>query len=40
MPTKKSNASGYSVSIRKKNGYYRDYLKTPKGTFCLGKIRK
>ena len=34
---KKSNASGYSVKIKTSGGYYKDYLKTPKGTFYLGK---
>ena len=39
LKVKKSNASGYSIKIKEKNGYCRDYLKTPKGTFYLGKIK-
>ncbi len=39
LTTKNSNASGYSIKIIKKKGYYRDYLKTPKGTYFLGKLR-
>lgn len=34
---KKSNTKGYSVKIKASGRYYKDYLKTPKGTFYLGK---
>lgn len=36
---KKSNAKGYSVIYKEKNGYVKTYLKTPKGKFYLGKVR-
>ena len=32
-----SNAKGYSVVYKEKNGYVKSYLKTPKGKFYLGK---
>lgn len=40
MKEKKSNAKGYSLKIKKTKKYYKDYLKTPKGTFYLGKAEK
>ena len=41
MTAKDSNARGYTVYIKQKGRYAKDYLKTPKGTFYLGtaKIR-
>ena len=38
--SKKSNEIGYSRVIKKKGKYLKDYLKTPNGTFYLGKIKK
>lgn len=35
---KKSNAKGYSVIYKEKNGYVKTYLKTPKGKYYLGKV--
>ena len=35
--TKTSNAKGYKVKSVEKGGYVKDYLKTPKGKFYLGK---
>ena len=37
LKEKKTNKSGYRIIIKKKGHYMRDYLKTPKGTFYLGK---
>ncbi len=34
---KRSNAAGYSVKYKKKGGYAKTYLKTPQGTYYLGK---
>lgn len=39
MKTKTSNKKGYSVIIQQKGAYAKDYLKTPKGKFYLGKAR-
>ena len=33
-----SNKSGYRIVIKKKGHYVKDYLKTPEGTFYLGKV--
>ena len=38
MKVKKTNAGGYRVINKEKNGYIYSYIKTPKGTKCLGKI--
>ena len=38
MKTKRSNAAKYSVIMKEYKGYAYDYLKTPKGTFFLGKV--
>ena len=35
--TKVSDAKGYKVKSVEKGGYVKDYLKTPKGKFYLGK---
>lgn len=40
MDPKKTNTKGYSTVIKIKDGYVKDYLKTPKGKFYLGKIKK
>ncbi|MBQ9059620.1 MAG: hypothetical protein IJ128_00575 [Firmicutes bacterium] len=37
LKTRVSNEKGYSVKIKKKGYYVKDYLKTPKGTYYLGK---
>lgn len=37
--TKVSNKKGYKVITKQKGNYYRDYIKTPKGTFYLGKVK-
>ena len=34
-----TNAKGYSMEIRKSKGYAYDYLVTPKGSYCLGKVK-
>lgn len=39
MNTMNSNVSGYSVKYKKKGKYVVDYLKTPKGTYKLGKVK-
>lgn len=39
MKTKKSNAKGYSMKYKAKKGYIKAYLKTPKGTYYLGKTK-
>ena len=39
IDSKKSNAKGYKMIIKKKGKYVKDYLKTPKGKFYLGKAR-
>ena len=39
MTVKDSNAKGYSVVIKQKGSYAKDYLKTPKGKFYLGKVK-
>lgn len=39
MTSKRSNTSKYSVIIKEHNGYARDYLKTPKGTYYLGRVK-
>ena len=41
MKSKNRNkaAKGYSVKMKYSNGYIKDYLKTPKGKYYLGKIR-
>lgn len=36
----KTNAKGYKAVIKKNGQYLKDYLKTPKGTYYLGKIKK
>ena len=36
---KKTNARGYSMKYKKKGKYVKTYLKTPKGTYYLGKIK-
>ena len=40
MTQKKTSAKGYSVKIKRAGKYYKDYLKTPKGTFLLGKCKR
>lgn len=40
IKTKKSNTSGYSMKIKEKGEVVKDYLRTPKGTFYLGKCEK
>ena len=37
LKTRKSNAKGYRMIIRGESGNSRDYLRTPKGTFLIGK---
>ena len=37
---KHTNARGYKLKSNVKGKYAIDYLKTPKGTFCLGKTKK
>lgn len=37
---KSTNANAYKLKSNVKNKYARDYLKTPKGTFYLGKTKK
>ena len=37
MKSKKSNTSKYRIIMKEYKGYAYDYLKTPKGTFLLGK---
>jgi len=37
--TKKTSDNGYTRKIKKKGKYVKDYLKTPKGTFYLGKVK-
>lgn len=37
---KKRNVKGYSVRIKTSGSYYKDYLKTPKGSFYLGKAKQ
>ena len=37
--TKKTSDAEYTRTIKKKGKYAKDYLKTPKGTFYLGKIK-
>ena len=39
MKTAKSNAKGYRAIVKGGRGNTRDYLRTPKGTFLLGKKR-
>lgn len=39
MKTHKSNKKGYSMKYKDVNGYVEAYLKTPKGTFYLGKTK-
>ncbi len=39
MNSIKSNTKGYSVKNKRKGKYVVSYLKTPKGTFKLGKVR-
>lgn len=36
---RKSNAKGYRVIIKEKGSYAIDYLKTPKGTYKIGKVK-
>lgn len=37
MNTKNSNAKGYYIIEKEKDGYLKDYLRTPKGKYYLGK---
>ena len=39
MKQKKTNKKGYSIVIKQKGRYAKDYLKTPKGKFYLGKVK-
>ncbi|MBQ9014923.1 MAG: hypothetical protein IJ109_02280 [Firmicutes bacterium] len=39
LKTRTSNEPGYTVKIREKGDYVRDYLETPKGTYYLGKAK-